>query len=79
MTKSAMVETVGMKYCGPRLNLVTATDFLVKAGLQNPASSVIQLYLVVLWFLLFFISTGARISFCFHKIVLSFCVWQLEP
>lgn len=68
MAKSAMVGMVGMRYCSPPLSLVPAAPFLVKAGLQNLASSLIQLYLVVVRFLLFFTSARARISFCFHKI-----------
>lgn len=68
MAKSAIVGTVGMMYCSPPRSLVPAAAFPVKAGLQNLASSLIQLYLVVVWFLLFFTSTRARISFCLHEI-----------
>lgn len=52
MAKFALVGMVGMRYY-PTLGFWPATAFSVKAGLQNLASSLIQLYLVVVWFLLY--------------------------
>lgn len=51
----------------PSLGLISAAAFPVKTSLQHLASSLIQLYLFVVWFLLLFTSIRARFSFGFNK------------
>lgn len=62
-----MIGILGMRYFIPSLGPVAAAAFPVKTSLQHLASSLIQLYLVVFWFLLFFASIRARFSFGFNK------------